>query len=393
MTYSRKGLSCPYADHSINVSNSGFIGTCCWAQPVKDSTGNIFNIKTHTITEAYNSVEFQEIRNNLHLGVQDPHCVNCWHVEDLGGKSIRTEELDNEIDAYTDVVGLHILSLDLSNHCNLKCRTCNPDDSSLWVKEYHDVYGHKPVKNNNNLQHEHKFYEDLKTNVLPLTKEIHFKGGEPMLLKRQWELVDHMIQSDIAQQKVISYHTNATIWNDTIEEKLRNFETVGVGCSIDDVGHRFEYLRHPAKWNQVEYNLDKIKKWTGEKDNGYMAINVVVSVYNVLTIDELINYFYQKDITLYLHPTISPSHFDIKNLPDYIKKIVTDRLSKNSWSEEYDREVENLITMMNVDHGDIGSWDRFINYTKTHDTYRNESLEKTFPELWQLIDRAGIQQV
>ena len=390
---SKQGLWCPYADHSINVSTSGAIGTCCWSQPVKDSkTGEVFNIRTHTITEAYNSPEFQNIRSNLHSGIQDPHCINCWVVENIGGKSIRTEEVDNESDAYEDVTGLHNLSLDLSNQCNLKCRTCNPDDSSLWIKENYDVYGTKSIKiqdyhktYNNNLQREERFYEDLKSNVLPVVKEIHFKGGEPMLLKKQWELVDHMIQSGVAQEKVLSYHTNATIWNKTIEDKLEKFQTTAISCSIDDICSRFEYLRHPAKWGEVEQNINYIKKWTQASTDRYMAVNVVVSIYNVLTIDELIDYFSQRDIKIYLHPTISPAHFSITNLPASIKETAYNRLSKRSWNDEYDRELNNLLTMMTGADQDLDLWRDFLTFTKTHDEYRKESAEQTFTELWNNI--------
>jgi len=390
-------LWCPYADHSINVSTSGVIGTCCWSQPVTDSkTGQPFNIKTHTISETYNSIEFQEIRSNLHKGIQDPHCINCWSVENLGGKSIRTEEVDNEGSAYADVVGLHNLSLDLSNQCNLKCRTCNPDDSSLWIKEHYDIYGTKNIKIqdyhrsfNNNLQHEKKFYDDLKNNVLPLVEEVHFKGGEPLLLKQQWELIDHMIQTGISSEKSVSYHTNGTIWNDNIEEKLSNFNIVGIACSIDDINDRFEYLRHPGKWATVEENINKIKAWSLKKSNRYMAINVVVSIYNVLTIADLVDYFYKKDIVVYLHPTISPPYFSITNLPNSIKEEVKNKLSKYSWSDAYNKEVKNVITMMLGKTQDSALWKEFLEYTKRHDQYRKESIEITFPELWHSIKQTN----
>jgi MoaA/NifB/PqqE/SkfB family radical SAM enzyme len=310
----------------------------------------------------------------------------------LGGKSIRTEEIDNESDAYEDVSGLHNLSLDLSNQCNLKCRTCNPDDSSLWIKEHYDIYGSKTIKiqdyhksYNNNLQHENNFYDDLKNNVLPLVEEIHFKGGEPMLLTRQWELVDHMIDTGIAPEKLLSYHTNATIWSEDIEEKLRNFRLTAIGCSIDDIGDRFEYLRHPAKWASVEDNIEKMQAWCDQKENRHMAINVVVSIYNVLTIADLVDYFYNKNITIYLHPTISPSHFSITNLPDRVKQEVKSKLSKRSWSDSYNREVENIVTMMLGKEQEPDQWQEFLEHTQRHDEYRNEDFKKTFPELWNNI--------
>jgi molybdenum cofactor biosynthesis enzyme MoaA len=389
-------LWCPHADYNINVSTNGVISTCCWSQPVIDSaTGHPYNIQTHTVSEAYNSPEFQKIRNNLRSNIPDSNCNKCWEVENLGGKSVRTEEKDSYIDdnvLHISEPTLQTLTLDLSNQCNLKCRTCSPDDSSLWIKEHYDIYGSKTIKiqdyhrsYNNNLQHEKKFYDDLKNNVLPGVREIHFKGGEPMLLKQQWELVDHMIDSGISSTKTIAYHTNATIWNKDIEEKLSNFNVVGIGCSIDDILHRYEYLRHPGKWDVIQENIDKIQRWCQQSTNRILVINVVVSIYNVLTIAELVDYFHRQNIPIFLHPTVSPPYFSITNLPNNIKRTVKKELSKNSWPTEYSREVDNVMTMMFGKPQDPGLWREFLDRTRKHDEYRKEDFKKTFPELWTNI--------
>ncbi len=169
------GLECPWAEHHITVSSTGTIATCCASVPVIDArTDQPYNIKTHTISESYNSKEFNDIRQNLRNGIQDKNCETCWQRENRGERSLRLESTGP--DKYQQVfesgktVGLITMQLDLSNQCNLKCRTCNPSDSSMWVNEYFDLYEQDndinliefQKKYNFTLHKEDVFFEDFK---------------------------------------------------------------------------------------------------------------------------------------------------------------------------------------------------------------------------------------
>ena len=72
------------------------------------------------------------------------NCEPCWQDERNGKKSKR--QLYNEIAEqrygdinYDEEPDLpEDFQLILSNTCNLKCRSCNPNYSSKWVKEAKD---------------------------------------------------------------------------------------------------------------------------------------------------------------------------------------------------------------------------------------------------------------
>lgn len=388
----RSELWCPWAEHSINVSSSGNIGSCCWMEPVKDQHNRLINVETHTITEAYNSKEFQQIRDNLNNGIQDPHCVNCWNLENLGNRSVRTDEVENEGDFYEDVEGLLSISLDLSNLCNLKCRTCNQEDSTMWIQETRDVYFkeikiHDFFKNcSRNIFRYDKFVEDLFDVTLPLIKEINFKGGEPFLIKEQWRIIDHLL-SNGNTDRVISYQTNGTIWDQEKADKLSNFSVVGLSLSIDDVNQRFEYLRHPAKWQDVKNNILSIKKWCAEEpEKRFTIFNTVVSSYNILTISEILEFGEEHEIIIKLHPTMNPSYFSIVNLPQPLKVQAIQNLKSRSWSEHYQQEVDLVIDLLENSTDDPELWREFLEVTQRHDEYRKEDFKKTFPELWNSIN-------
>ncbi len=393
-------ITCPWADHHITVSSSGTISTCCMAVPVIDSrSGQPYNIKTHTISEAYNSQEFNSIRTNLQNGVKDKNCDHCWQQEDIGERSLRLDTIPYYQEVYNSgrTQGLLTTQLDLSNQCNLKCRTCGPSDSSMWVKEHFDIYQQSNGVNllefqknyNSTLHRENDFLDDFKNNVVPNLVVIKFQGGEPFLMKKQWDMIDSIIESNNSKNVLVGYHTNATIWNKDIENKLSNFKEVNLCLSIDDIGNRFEYIRHPGKWSEVEYNLNCMMQWCSQNpDQREVMINCVVTPYNLYTIHELLDYFISRKIDVKLHPTTLPNHFSISNIPENIKHVFLERLNSKHLPTSYQEEMNNVISVL-TGHGEVDIWKQFLRTTRIHDRYRKENFEKTFPEFFKVISVNG----
>jgi len=263
----------------------------------------------------------------------------------------------------------------------------------MWTKEHFDLYEQNKEFNllefqktyNFALHKDDDFLEDFKKNVVPTLAVIRFQGGEPFLMKRQWAIVDSIIESGYSKEMLIGYHTNATIWNADIEEKLSKFKEVNLSLSIDDVGDRFEYLRHPAKWNEVKNNIERILSWSSkDKDVRDVLINCVVTPYNIFTIHDLIDYFALRNIPVKLHPTSSPEHFSISNVPANIKHVFLEKLTSRTYSAEYNIEIENVISVL-LGSGSSEQWKMFLKTTRIHDTYRKENFENTFPELTAVI--------
>lgn len=386
------GLECPWAEHHVTVSSTGVMSTCCMSVPVIDArTGQPYSIKTHTISQAYNSAEFNSIRQNLRNGVKDKNCDHCWLQEEQGERSLRQDTVPEYQEVYNSgkTSGLLTVQLDLSNQCNLKCRTCSPRDSSMWVKEHYDLNeDHQGLKLiefqktfNVSLHKEYEFFEDFKNNVIPSLVIVRFQGGEPFLIKRQWEMIDSMIESGHSKDILLGYHTNGTIWNQDIEHKLSKFNEVNICISIDDIGHRFEYLRHPANWSQVANNIEQMLSWRSQDPNSRdFSVNVVITPYNLLTISELLDYFSARQVPVKLHPTSTPNHFSISNIPEDIK----DRFLKKLQSIMLDDEIENVIAVL-MRQGSIEQWKKFLNLTAIHDKYRAEDYTQTFPEFFKVI--------
>ena len=91
---------------------------------------------------------------------------------------------------------------------------------------------------------------------------------------------------------IVKYATNLSIFpNDETIELWKKFKKVILNVSIDGVGEKFEYVRWPLQWHQIDNNLKKLKQLKNQND-----INLVYHIAytgNPLTIwylDELENY-------------------------------------------------------------------------------------------------------
>lgn len=393
-------LHCPFASHNISVKTNGTITTCCNGDPVIDSkTGKPFTVQTHTIEQAFYSPEFQQIRSNLDSGVRDKNCTKCWEIEDIGGESPRLSEIRWFGDTYNPETKLTLIDLALGNQCNLKCRTCNPIDSSFWVKEYYDIDADVKKISFDKFQQEtivrikpdSEFYQSLKNNSLATIEELHFFGGEPMMIKTVWDLIQHAVDNDYAKNIELSFNTNCTFWDEERIDLLRHFRLVGIGLSIDGIGERFEYMRHPAKWIDVSNNISKMLKWRAEDPSRRSLLtHFTASSYNVYYVNEVIDFSRQNDIPFFINPVYQPNNFAMQHIPRKIK----DRLIRH-FEQTVDRgtsywdEIEKIWNYINGSQDDPEQWQRFLQDMRVRDQYRQESFADTFPEFYNLILQYG----
>ena len=127
-----------------HISNEpfGHVRTCCIARErVTNSEGEEYTLGETSIREIFHSEYYKNIRQQIRDGERPKNCDACWRDEDNGVKSKR--QIYNEYAKFRypeiDYAGEpdmpEDLQIILSTTCNLKCRTCNPNYSSKWVKE------------------------------------------------------------------------------------------------------------------------------------------------------------------------------------------------------------------------------------------------------------------
>ena len=135
------------------------------------------------------------------------------------------------------------ISIDTGLACNLACTMCGPDSSSLWqdkLKQYRT--------RENNLQ-------EIEQLDFSNAENITFGGGEPVLNKSTIPILKKVVQSNI-QHVPVNIHFNCTVRPSAeFLEVCKEIKRLDFTMSLDDTEERFEFLRWPAKWNQVVANI------------------------------------------------------------------------------------------------------------------------------------------
>jgi len=167
---------------------------------------------------------------------------------------------------------------------------------------------------------------------------------------------------------------------------------VEFNISLDDIGPRFEYQRHPAKWTEV---IDNIKQYQDKaKDNVKISLYTTISMYNIFYIDELIKFNADNlKCNLKFNLLHWPDKMSIKNLPTNIKHIIKAKVeSLDEQSLSYVQNIfgiKEVISFMLDNEGSTDDLAEFIKVTNLHDDYRNESFATTFPEYWSLLNETN----
>lgn len=349
---------CPFPFRGVMVKTDGNLTTCCYGKSIPG-----LHRTTHTIEQAFNSEQFQSIRNNLANGIKDRNCQKCWDLEEQGIESLRQQELRTEEfdqDIYVNP-RLEYLFLSLSNQCNLKCRTCSPTDSSFWIKEFEHRTGIKQIVYLE--PDDSKFFSSFKNDTLPYLKEISFVGGEPLMMKSV-----HRILETLDPNVSLTFYTNGTFYNPAMFEK---FKDVNIAVSIDGVGSRFEYMRHPAKWSLLTDNLTKM-------GNNLKAITCTVSAYNVWYIDEVADFTESLGVDFMAHILFDPSALSVLSLPYAIRLDIANKLSLHP-----NEQIQKIVEYLKTDTAD--NWADFANDVALGDQYRRESFKDIFPEFYQVL--------
>jgi sulfatase maturation enzyme AslB (radical SAM superfamily) len=371
-------INCRFARDTVSVRTDGTVAPCCISLPIKNKDGSVFTVKNTTAHSAYHSSEFQKIRQNLREGVRDSHCVNCWTAEDQGTASLRILHQNDDTEEQ-----LQQLDLALSNACNLKCRSCNATDSSLWVRDQYQLEGSRGSYRDFrqqyifNVKPQDQFYEAMLSKGLDQIQQLSFYGGEPMLHPTTWKILQRVVELGRAADVSLSFNTNCTVYPERYMALLSQFKSVFLAVSLDSSSaEQFNYIRYPADFHQVTSVLDKFCDWSQQSGDRSVKIAHTVSNYNVFYIKDMLDWSGQKGLGIALNPVNYPQHLCIQHLPQGIKSKVLKGL---------DHATAELMQQWMGDQGSRESWQEFLQSVLKLDRLRQQSFVAVFPEYYQAI--------
>jgi MoaA/NifB/PqqE/SkfB family radical SAM enzyme len=387
---------------SLETSPVGTVRPCCLAEEeLIDNGGDKFNLATASFAGIQNSNSMRRLRQEFIDAKQPQTCRKCWREERAGRTSKRMHTLDrlkhmldHTVDWTIDAKPLMFLDLKLGNICNLKCRICGSWSSSTFATE--ELANLDPAENKKTNHH----YQMLQQGAWPRENQqfwseiaavsdqiqyIEFTGGEPFMIQEHFDMLQGLIDRDMAKNIEIHYNTNGTQWPENAEAIWKHFKIVEIAFSIDDVGARFEYQRSNAVWIDVVENIAKFRELRTRNRNIRLQICCTINVFNVYYLEETANWIVQQGMDfIYWNMMHEAYYFSVSSLPDVAKRAITARLQSavvpNKIKEEFGRVIDFMNNGVSLDgfqlRRELANLDR----------RREQSLTVVEPEFAKLIN-------
>ena len=384
-----------------------------------------------TVDTARNHQSLRQLRQEMMAGQRPTACDLCWKEEAIGITSKRLSMLEQydmaALLAMTDPDGvidrdpLAYLDLRLGNLCNLKCRSCGPSDSSLWVDDHAEImqqsnapttmsyYGSQTydlVKTQRGWEidstdfdwhNDPAFHAWLDTKITNGLGRLYFTGGEPTVNRNHMRILTRIIELGRAGEMILEYNSNMVAIPPKLIELWRHFKQVSLGISIDAIGPLAAYVRHPSRWEAVERNCDAIGY--GQVPNLSACLTPTISVLNVRHFIALTTWLIDKSyfsVKKYpsWHLLHSPSYYSIQILPDAMKATITEeyeqfyRLIETRFgageANAVRHEYEHIIRFMH-DKSTVKHLERLRIITAKLDQIRGETLRDHLPWLAAIL--------
>ena len=389
---------------SLETSPIGTVRPCCLAEDeLVDNAGDKFNLATAEFSTIQNSNSMQQLRQDFIDQKQPQTCRKCWREERSGRTSKRMHTLDRlkhmipDTNWTIDAKPLMFLDLKLGNICNLKCRICGSWSSSTFAAEELANISPEDRKSSHHYnmlrqgawpRENPSFWSEI-DQVVDQIQYIEFTGGEPFMIQEHFDMLQGLVDRNIAKNIEIHYNTNGTQYPEGAANIWRHFKLVEIAFSIDDVGARFEYQRSNAVWAEVQENIVKFKLLRAEYPNIRLQVCSTVNVFNVYYLEELARWNYQQGFDyIYWNMMHEAYYFSISTLPERAKTAITTQLRLcGSVSDAAQQEFNRIVDFMNSGVSLDGS--NMRREIANLDRRRNQNLAEVEPEFAKLIEYNG----
>lgn len=401
----------------LATREDGAVKVCCRSHPIG-------NIQDNTLEEIWNNDNMLRIRKQVLTGYRPKECEPCFNLEDQGVESLRQRHIKGEIPEariklyprateamrsdYSMPFEIPTMEIKLNNLCNLKCRMCNPTDSTSWndweqVEEFYDKEKNYISENVRKLNLIKKPYLDkFEDNpnwwesfekLLPYFRRVEFAGGEPLMDPQHYRILDML--KPYGHQIEIKYATNGTTLGiskgRTVHDYWPHFRSVAVNVSIDGIDDVYSYIRGNGSWGEVVQNIKEIK--TIANINRVVGA-VAVQVSNVLILDKMIQTFLDElGIVFYTNMVNYPNVLSVQVLPNELKTLAIIKLKAVRELVPNFKYVKENPILLGITLGQIDGvinylsakdqsdkWNDCLEFNRRLDVTRNQSFFDVTPE-------------
>jgi len=379
---------CVLPFNHMNFHPNGNVSVCCVSQMYppdsgfyKDEHNDMLNLKDQTINDMWNSASLQIIRKEMLEGKKPACCSGCYDIEANGGISRRL----NENKRWKNITKPKVEFLDLrvSNLCNLKCLMCYPDSSSAlmsdykeWTKKYDFI-----IDNPCDKELFQWFNEEAIEQLLVHKKDfkyLYINGGEPFIMPLQWKFLERLIEEGVSNNIKLSYNTNCTTYDEKFSDYWKYFKEVRLGLSVDAVGDKNKFIRHPSNWETTNRNVLNLI------NNKFIShINITCSI-------QWLNAPFLEEFYDWAVPIISKKKYYSINqnfvvFPYYLSLNCTSKKFKDNLLNLYTKSKHSnrilsktMLSYLKVIPDNNELWDQGIKYMDLVEQYRSMKWREVF---------------
>ena len=384
-----KNIFCNAPWFELQIYWDGSLGFCCQEDHklYADELSKHYNVSSMTIAEWFDSKPMRAARLGM-LGSQpNSICRRCYHEQEYNGTSRRHKSNQKSViftktafdqsyqqspaynkfessrstqGAYSGLpIDLHI---DLGNYCNLACKMCRPQASSV-IATQQVKWGNKDALQyigtdwTRNEAVWSRVLEELAS--IPNLNNIHFMGGETLITKRFEDFVDYMISRGRTDLH-FSFVTNGTTFNESLLNKLTQFKRVGIEVSIETTTPHNAYQRQGTDTDLVLKNIDRYLAYCNGHDITLTA-RPAISALTIGYYDTLLRYCMERKIIVkslwvrkpdFLNPNILPDAIRQKYISKYQKLIKDYKLDAIDHLVDYNESDPNEIARIIASQAD-----------------------------------------
>ena len=360
----------------LRLTYSGDFEECRWFANQESKSVNVANTP---IMEFYNHDRMRELRTDLLNGKQPAGCRDCYYQDQFGKLNGRQKQLlksgirvDNfaltarssphyPLFLHSQHNGGHSdyhpvdLQIDLGNTCNSSCIMCEPIASSRLHNDFKKLHKINSTLFKNPNDYSSWTQDPVLVNrvvaeivALPNLKYIHFLGGETLYDETFYTICEQLIASGKAKDIIVGTTTNGTIYDQRVENLIKEFQEFHLGISIESVTPLNDYIRWPGKINVIRDNVDK---FLALRDNSklYVSLRITPNVFTISEIDLMFEYLIEKNVTAESCNILSnPESLRIELLPENIRQDIIDKLDR--LIKKYDFQKTNHLNVRRSDN-------------------------------------------
>jgi sulfatase maturation enzyme AslB (radical SAM superfamily) len=214
----------------------------------------------------------------------------CYAYEDRGIESYRQfETMDwvvqlnlQTVEDLSKIKRPHFYEVHTGNHCNIKCRGCQPSASAPIGVEFKkfNIVPPGPIS----WTPQASSVDRIDIDNLDKTTTVYFQGGEPTIMP---EVLDFM-KKCVAKNRTdfnLTMCTNGVKISQEFLDVVGNFPNTNFSFSIDGYDKINDYWRSGSNWQKVIANAHMIQS-LGHS----VSINTVPGIYNVTNLHLLFEF-------------------------------------------------------------------------------------------------------